>query len=258
MEGLKLGDRISYLESWTVLDMANNLKCDEIFENERPVHSQIVWDNARALYRDIVGRDSSIADDATNGFSVPVEAKQAPPKGRGIFVLRDVAAGELMWSTKKTARFQDGSSYRKFIFGLEEGVACDVLEWGTLLFGVGIFEIPDPCTITDGLLAAYVQDIGDENLRISVDLDEGCLCNNGSSRANMGCDEVAAINIEGGCKENYFALRDIKMEKKFGARMGSSLYQADGRSLDYDRLQFEITERGNPRPYDTIFKLRED
>jgi len=130
MEGLHLGELLDYSDTWTVGNMWKALNCNEIFEGERPVHSQTVWDNSRALYKGIVGKDSSITDNARNGFQVPVEVKQAPPKGRGIFASKDVRAGELMWSTKKTARFKDGPSYRKFIFGLEDGVACDVLQWG--------------------------------------------------------------------------------------------------------------------------------
>lgn len=70
-------------------------------------------------------------------------------------------------------------------------MACDVLTW------------------------AYVQPIlGDNgvNLLISIDLDEGALCNDGAREelvSNMGCDEDAAISYSGGCKENYFALDDI-------------------------------------------------
>ncbi len=50
---------------------------------------------------------------------------------------------------------------------------------------------------------------------MSVDLDEGCFCNDGGGEdegPNMGCDEDAAeqYEISGGCKEHYFALRDIK------------------------------------------------
>ncbi len=61
-------------------------------------------------------------------------------------------------------------------------------------------------------IAAYVQDMGDGDLRVSVDLDEGCFCNGESSDTggNMGCDEEAARNFEGGCIDNYFALKDIK------------------------------------------------
>ena len=134
VEWIKQGDNneVYYSNDWEVWDMWENLDCDEIFESERPIHSHSTWNHARTLYRDIVGEESSIGetDDEPNGFSVPAEAKQSPPKGRGIFALRDITAGELIWSTKKTARFQDGPSYRKFIFGLEAGFACDVLQWG--------------------------------------------------------------------------------------------------------------------------------
>ena len=134
VEWIKQGDNneVYYSNDWEVWDMWENLDCDEIFESERPIHSHSTWNHARTLYRDIVGEESSIGetDDEPNGFSVPAEAKQSPPKGRGIFALRDITAGELIWSTKKTARFQDGPSYRKFIFGVEAGFACDVLQWG--------------------------------------------------------------------------------------------------------------------------------
>jgi len=120
-------NEVDYTHSgmWDILD------CEEIFESERPINSHSTWKHARTLYRGIVGEESSIGDtdDEPTGFSVPVEAKQSLPKGRGIFALRDITAGELIWSTKKTARFQDGPSYRKFILGLEAGSACDSLEW---------------------------------------------------------------------------------------------------------------------------------
>lgn len=178
----------NYTDDLKVGDMWHKLNCEDIFQNVRPIHSTSTWNKARDLYRSIVGKNiRGDFDDKPDGFSVPVEAKQSPPKGRGIFAARDIAAGDLIWSTKKTARFQDGPSYRKFIFGLEVGFACDVLQW------------------------AYVQDIGDGDYRVSVDLDEGCFCNNGGEdEANKGCDEEAAEKVEGGCKENYFALRDIK------------------------------------------------
>ncbi|KAL7541192.1 hypothetical protein ACHAXR_010705 [Thalassiosira sp. AJA248-18] len=89
MEGLHLGERLTYSDEWTLENMWKVLNCDEIFEGERPVHSQTVWDNSRALYKGIVGKYSSITDNARNGFDVPVEVKQAPPKGRGGIASRD-------------------------------------------------------------------------------------------------------------------------------------------------------------------------
>lgn len=199
MDGLHIGKRVVYSEDWGVYDMWEALKCDEIFEHERPVHSQIAWDNSRELYKGIVGKNSSIIEDSRNGFLVPVEVKQVPPKGRGIFASRDIRRGELIWSTQKTARFQDGPSYRKFIFGLEDGMVCDVLT------------------------CSYVQDVGDSDLRVSVDLDEGCFCNNegNGTDANMGCDEETKINNEVYCKTHYFALEGIKAGDEIICEYGS-------------------------------------
>lgn len=184
LDGLNIAGKVVYSEYWTVGDMRDALDCDRIFRSERPVHSQNVWENSRELYKAIVGKDSSITDNLRDGFLIPVQAKQAPPKGRGIFAARDIFEGELIWSTKKTARFKDGPSYRKFIFGLEDGVACDVLQW------------------------AYVQDIGDGNLRVSVDLDEGCFCNgeDNDTDANMGCNEEAAKKIMKGAAPRIILL----------------------------------------------------
>ena len=38
--------------------------------------------------------------------------------------------GARIWSTRMTARFADGPSYRRFVFSLERGLACDALQWG--------------------------------------------------------------------------------------------------------------------------------
>ena len=117
--------------NWTITDMWEMLICDKIFESERPIHSQSDWNKMRSVYQKIVTKDSSIKTDSTqDGFQVPVKANQVPPKGRGIFAVKDISAGELIWSTTKTARFRDGPSYRKFLFNIEKGQACDVIQWG--------------------------------------------------------------------------------------------------------------------------------
>lgn len=61
-------------------------------------------------------------------------------------------------------------------------------------------------------MTGYVQEVSDGNFLLSVDLDEGALCNsiNDDEDHNMGCDEEAAALVQGGCKMNYFAVKDIK------------------------------------------------
>lgn len=61
---------------------------------------------------------------------------------------------------------------------------------------------------------AYIQTLNDspnqEDAWISVDLDEGSFCNDGGQGKSVGCDEDLGETVEGGCKLNYFALRDIE------------------------------------------------
>lgn len=181
------------------------LQCEDIFATERPIHSIDTWNHARQVYRQIVGNDqSSIGtkqDDIIDidGFQVAHIAKQAPPKGRGIFAAQDIKKGELIWSTKKTIRFSDGDSYRKFNLSVERGFACDVLQW------------------------SYVQRLENGELRVSTDLDDGAFCNSGSLsyKANMGCDKDVAKIYKGGCVENYFALSDIKAGDELLCAYGS-------------------------------------
>jgi hypothetical protein len=177
----------------TLFELWHDLECNAYFQYPRPIHPPEAWSNTRALYRRIMGEDSSIGtnkDDIedTDGFYVPVTAKYTFNRGRGIFAAANITAGSLIWSTKNTARFHSGPLYRQFVNSLEEGFACDVLQW------------------------SYVQDVGNGVLRISVDLDGNSYCNDGSmeySGPNQGCYEESALHHEGGCNEHYFALRDI-------------------------------------------------
>jgi len=187
---------------WTINNAWYDMGCEEVFSSERPIHSPQKWKEAIQIYQTIV--QNSKLDPVNNGFSVGVEAKQADQsKGRGIYATHPIKKGDLVWSTKRTARFDNADDYKLFISKLETGFACDVIQW------------------------AYVQDINDseeeEELKISVDLDEGCFCNGegfDGLPGNVGCDEDAAMNFKGGCKSNYFALDDIKAGEEFICKYG--------------------------------------
>ena len=178
-------------DSWRTVDAIwDTLGCPHMFSTERPIHSQQRWNQAIDIYHSII--EDSHPDPRKNGFSVGVEAKQTQGKGRGIYATHPIKKGELVWSSKRTARFDDANDYRQFLSMLDVDFACDVLQW------------------------AYVQDVSDseeyEELQISVDLDEGCCCNGegDDEPSSVGCDEDEAVNYEGGCRSNYFALRDIE------------------------------------------------
>jgi SET domain len=186
-------EKVEY-EEMTMDDIWHHFDCPRIFQQSRPVHSEQDWKDMQDIYQSIVGSSSTL--DHRNGFSVPVQAKQAGrEKGRGVFVTAPVTSGQLVWSTHKTARFARGQDYRTFLVRIRQDLACDVLQW------------------------AYVQALSDsvsqtDKAWISVDLDAGSFINSigdeDDQDANLGCDEVAAKDHPGGCKHNYFALRDIQ------------------------------------------------
>lgn len=175
-------DSLDYGDLWDYFD------CDEVFETERPIHNQSTWMLLRGAYQGVVGPDrSSIAPlSHENGFQVSFEVQQFHDKGRGLVATQKVKKGDLVWTARRqTARFGDGPSYRRFLASIPTDLACDVIQW------------------------AYVQAFGVP--LICVDLDECSFMNNGSYEANIGCIPEAAELLPGGCKENYFALRDIEV-----------------------------------------------
>jgi hypothetical protein len=188
-------EEIVQYEDMIVDDLWHHFDCTRIFQHSRPVHSDQDWKDMQDIYRSIVGSSSSsLKEDKDDGFAVPVSAQQAGDKGRGVFVTAPVAHGQLVWSTHKTARFDNGPDYRTFLARIRQDLACDVLQW------------------------AYVQSLSDTTTQtnrawISVDLDAGSFINSigdEDDNANLGCDdEGVAKDHPGGCKQNYFALRDI-------------------------------------------------
>ena len=174
--------------------------CDKFFEGETPIPPKDAWSSARTLYKSRFLSENVVeapkSDNSYSGFSVKVVAKQSPGKGRGIFATQDIKKGELMWSSKHSARFNtNGMKYKEFLMSLDPGFVCNAIQ----------------CSSTQKFKSKH----GDEQLFINVDLDEGCFVNaDGSDNGdlvNMGCDEEGAKKVRGGCEHNDFALRDIKM-----------------------------------------------
>ena len=201
---------------WTEFDRTDfwyAFDCPEVFQTPRPVPTGATWNYMRETYRAIVGEDaSSISTNFTSGvggFRAPVEARLTKNRGRGIFATDDIAKHSLVWRTDYTARFPSSLTYRQYLLTLSPDLACEAMPW------------------------SYVQRMPTDNetdvLHISMDLDIGALINSGSlfrsdgtfpdtglpagqippewdEYANVGCIEN---DMEGGCENNYFALRDI-------------------------------------------------
>jgi len=184
---------------WTSEDLYKELDCDNVFSTERPIHSSAVWIYLQALYIGIVGpTNSSIALVSTSsslyqsGFFIPYEVRHSPGKGRGIFATDTIPQHTRIWTSRNTARFTSGDSYRRFLLSMPADLACDVMEW------------------------AYVEEFIEDVLEIGVDLDDGSLTNSGGCRGNnllpLGGwvdGEDSNIGDQDDCEGTSFALREI-------------------------------------------------
>jgi len=114
----------------TIHDLWWNIGCEELFEKARPVPTREQFDTAIALYNEIQTDETLRIDTTIEGIFVDLEVKQAGEKGRGVFAVKDIPKGQRWRSSYDyTAVFYKGEQYRKFVLGLETGMACDVLQW---------------------------------------------------------------------------------------------------------------------------------
>ena len=154
------------------LDLKRYFECD--LDAPRPIISQSTWRHARAeLYHGVNNHPSKVLSD---GFFVPVEAKKAPGKGRVFFATEDIEKGTLIWNPSREAHFTTPAAFKDYLMQLYTKVGNDF--------------------VCDALNFVYVQKVkkkksadGDVDIDedgvdfemqpvISIDLDEGGLCNN--------------------------------------------------------------------------------
>ena len=173
-------------ENRTITDMWFNLECDEVFgRGPRPVPTGAQFAESIRLYNSIVTDESLQLDASAEAIYVGLEVRQAEGKGRGLFATSRIERGT-RWrdSYTKTAIFYDPDHYRRFILGLEVGMACDALQW------------------------AYAEEDDDERPRMAVDLDEFTMCNDGGKEGgNVSCDEDDPAMD---CEIYEYAVRDIE------------------------------------------------
>jgi len=155
----------------------------------------------RDAYVQTVGAERSTigsAESGFNGFSQPYYIDHND-YGRGIYANADIPKSSLVWQNFRSARFDDGSSYRSFLMKLPPNLACDVMQW------------------------AYVTD--DE---INVDLDEGSFCNDGGrEESNIDFDKEVSrkfpnrADIRIRVDMQLFATRDIAKGEELLCNYGS-------------------------------------
>ena len=204
-------------DHWTYESLWEHFDCFTLLQSERLIPSIESWMKLRQAYVNVVGSDhSSIGEPSeVDGFFAPVEARQSPGKGRGLFATEDIPRGQHIWSGSiQGAKFDNGLDFMKFLdlISDEDGAICEVLQFGY----IKIYE--------DG------GNENEDNARINVDLDNAGLTNemNEIHETNSGCRQEWNDRFRGGCTENYYALRDIKKGEEILEDYQSSLYFNDG------------------------------
>lgn len=201
----------------------DHYNCDNFFEGITPIPPAEAWTSGREVYRSMfaykdISRepDAPIPDDSPNGFSVSVEVKQSPGKGRGIFAAQDIQKGEMIWSSKNSLLFnENGVEYKKFLMAVDPEFVCNVLQ----------------CSSMEGRQNRRGAQL---EYFISTDMEESCFVNEVSmgESVTMGCDEEAAKDVQGGCPYNDFALHDIKKGDEILMSYGDFAYSWDSFTFD--------------------------
>lgn len=124
-----------YDPGWGLRSMRRKFNCEEHFSHPRPLYTSEQWDYMRRVYQvSVLGQDPQqqpLTDEPA--FRVPYQVRQDPDKGRGIYATRKIAMGSVVWTRARTVSFDDGASYRKFLFSVgDDGLACDIMQWGKL------------------------------------------------------------------------------------------------------------------------------
>lgn len=177
--------------------------CDKIlFSSPRPVWSEQLFRNVRDFYHAFVENNDSPSsthqanDDVYDMSQNAIPYQSGGNKGRGLKAARDIKRGDVIFkSSNNTIIFNDGHSFRKFLFEMNErfadpGMVCDILVW------------------------AWVQDVAGEIPYAGVvDLDNGNLLNDFGLGDNLNADlesikDYVNIRCRGATLECY-ASKDI-------------------------------------------------
>jgi hypothetical protein len=183
-------------DHWTLGTLWNHFDCETVFESERQIPSTVTWMQMRQAYVNVVGSSKSAFGEPreVDGFFAPIEVRQSPGKGRGVFAAEDIPRGHHIWSgTVQRAKFDSGLDFMKFLDLIPDEDACDVLQYSfVLIFGD--------------------DKENEENARICVELDDGSIMNaiDPPDPVDAGCLPEWSDRFRGGCDDNLYALRDIK------------------------------------------------
>ena len=99
----------------------------------RPIPDPKTYLMMRQAYVSVMGvEDSTLPRNlsgTSDGFHVPIDIKQHPTMGRGVYAKEKIPKGTLVWTDTFTAKFFEGWQFRKFLAKFPQDLACDVIEW---------------------------------------------------------------------------------------------------------------------------------
>jgi hypothetical protein len=151
------------------------------------------------------------------GFQVPIEVRNSPGKGRGVFAASDIPSGSTVWITANEGRIYDGNTYRRFLSALPHAdLRCDAMMFTYLSeerAAHAMEEEDDDEDDEDGIVSV-----------ILVNMDEAALMNadwessnsSGDNETDSGpSDEVNVEPLEDDDEEEdspmrFIAARDIR------------------------------------------------
>jgi hypothetical protein len=202
-------------DDWTLGKLWSRFDCNTVFESERPISTTETWMKMRHAYVDVVGSSKSTIGEPNevDGFFAPIEVRQSPGKGRGVFATEDIPRGQHICNVAiQRAQFESGHDYKKFLHSISDDNVCDVLQY------------------------SYVTIFGDDkenqdNARICVELDDGSMMNSidlDHDTVDAGCLPEWNERFHGGCEENDYALRDIKKGDEILVDYADSNFFTDG------------------------------
>ncbi|CAJ1945210.1 unnamed protein product [Cylindrotheca closterium] len=167
-------------------DLAQSRGCDEYTYST--IHNQTTWTHLRAAYVAILRENATIETTYESGIMVPFKIGHSPGRGRGVFVIEDVAKGTLVWTGENTGAFTTGDQFRQYLSVLPNVLVCDLTNW---------------CYTSNGA--------SNTSSLIECDLDEGSLINafENKQEHTLGCNEDMVEDTTL-CLENLYALRDIR------------------------------------------------
>jgi len=117
------------VKEWSYPDCRSYIKS----RSSLPPNTPQKWTELRTKYKAVVGVEhSSLAsteDDSHEGFYIPVQARNIPDKGRGLFVQEFVPKGTQIWDNRYVGRFPNECTAKTFFSSLSNDDACEAVHF---------------------------------------------------------------------------------------------------------------------------------